>query len=73
MKCRGVRRQIPSDRSAIGRREFKNIAEEGTIRFGISTVKQEMRADNHAAEYIRISAECLTKFAAALKIETGQE
>jgi len=49
--------------------EFKNIAKKGSVRLGISAVKQEMSADNHAAEYIRIDAERLTYLAVALKIE----
>ena len=49
--------------------EAKNIAKEGPVRLRISAVKQEMSADNHAAEYIRIDRGRLTNFAAALKIE----
>jgi len=53
----------------IDRRESKNIAKEGPIRLGISAVDQEMSADNHAAEYIRIECGAFDQFQPQYEIE----
>jgi hypothetical protein len=37
----------------IDGRKFQNVTKESPIRFRISAMEQEMRADDHAAEYIR--------------------
>src|SRR3954470_3276782 len=54
--------------SDIDGRKSKYVTKESSIRLRITAMKQEMRADNHAAEYIRTYGVSLTNFAAPLKI-----
>lgn len=53
----------------IKRREAENVAKEGTVRLGILAVEQEMCANNHLAEYIRLWDCGLTYFTGALRIK----
>lgn len=51
--CRGHREDEPAS-THVNRGETKHIAKESAVSLGILAVKKEMRADNHAAEYISL-------------------
>jgi len=53
----------------IKRPETENVTKKGTVRFGIPAVEQEMCANNHVAEYIRLEDCGLTYFTGALRIK----